>query len=139
MTDKERIRAEIERLIDILERNSGCTGVFGDSQMAAYEKILSFIDSMQEEPEGNNEEISLLPVAQGFTSNLHWTTLKGGTLDWHDPETGNEVNIEKAYTNLEQSKKLAEILPLESYDMYWDLFDTAGRSYTPHLGEVHIY
>lgn len=49
-TDKERIRNEIERLIDILERNSGCTGVFGDSQMAAYEKILSFIDSMQEEP-----------------------------------------------------------------------------------------
>ena len=26
----------------------------------------------------------------------------------------------KSYTNLEQSKKLAEILPLESADMYWD-------------------
>ena len=25
----------------------------------------------------------------------------------------------KAYTDLEQSKKLAEILPLESADMYW--------------------
>lgn len=25
----------------------------------------------------------------------------------------------KAYTNIEQSKKLAEILPLESADMYW--------------------
>ena len=27
----------------------------------------------------------------------------------------------KAYTDLEQSKKLAEILPLESADMYWYL------------------
>ena len=26
----------------------------------------------------------------------------------------------KAYTDLEQSKKLAEILPIESADMYWD-------------------
>ena len=25
----------------------------------------------------------------------------------------------KAFTNLEQSKKLAEILPIESADMYW--------------------
>lgn len=28
----------------------------------------------------------------------------------------------KAYTNIEQSKKLAEILPLESADMGWNLF-----------------
>ena len=34
-----------------------------------------------------------------------------------------ETNIRnkcKAYTSLEQSKKLAEILPLESADCYWD-------------------
>ena len=33
----------------------------------------------------------------------------------------------KSYTDLEQSKKLAEILPLESADMYW--WSTSKRSY----------
>ena len=30
----------------------------------------------------------------------------------------------KAYTNIEQSKKLAEILPLESADMHYSKYDT---------------
>lgn len=34
----------------------------------------------------------------------------------------------KAFTDLEQSKKLAEILPLESADMYWD-YDFQGQEY----------
>ena len=34
----------------------------------------------------------------------------------------------KAYTDLEQSKKLAEILPIESADMGWDVFvDNSAR------------
>jgi hypothetical protein len=41
----------------------------------------------------------------------------------------------KSFTSLEQSKKLAEILPLESADMYWDNSDTGGRSYTIHIGK----
>ena len=38
----------------------------------------------------------------------------------------------KTYTNLEQSKKLAEILPLESADMYWD-FDVLKHEDYPMI------
>lgn len=38
----------------------------------------------------------------------------------------------KAYTDLEQSKKLAEILPLESADMYYDV-DIYGVRTTPEV------
>ena len=44
------IRAEIERYVDSLERNSGMAGPFGDAQMALCDRLLSFIDSLQEEP-----------------------------------------------------------------------------------------
>lgn len=39
----------------------------------------------------------------------------------------------KAFTNLEQSKKLAKILPLESADMYYSKYDTihAETLYSP--------
>jgi len=36
----------------------------------------------------------------------------------------------KAFTSLNQSKKLAEILPLESADMYWD-YDVQKHEYYP--------
>ena len=36
----------------------------------------------------------------------------------------------KSFTSLEQSKKLAEILPLESADMYWD-YDVQKHKYYP--------
>lgn len=36
----------------------------------------------------------------------------------------------KSYTSLEQSRKLAKILPLESADMYWD-FDIQKKEYYP--------
>lgn len=42
------IRAEIERYVDSLERNSGMAGPFGDAQMALCDRLLSFIDSLQE-------------------------------------------------------------------------------------------
>lgn len=33
----------------------------------------------------------------------------------------------KAYTDLEQSKKLVEILPIESADMYWRSLNINGH------------
>ena len=39
----------------------------------------------------------------------------------------------KAYTNLEQSKKLAEILPFESADMCFNMFNISQRSHMPPL------
>lgn len=38
----------------------------------------------------------------------------------------------KSYTSLEQSKKLAEILPLESADMYYD-YDVQKHEYYPMI------
>lgn len=40
----------------------------------------------------------------------------------------------KSYTDLSQSKKLAEILPLESADMCWTPFDEKWDAY---LGAPH--
>ena len=36
----------------------------------------------------------------------------------------------KSYTDIEQSKKLAEILPIEGADMYWD-YDVQKHEYYP--------
>lgn len=46
----------------------------------------------------------------------------------------------KAYTNLEQSKKLAEILPLESADMCWGIDDdTMQYDDKPYLNPYKDY
>jgi hypothetical protein len=41
----------------------------------------------------------------------------------------------KSYTDLEQSKKLAEILPIESADMHYVLVDSEKNLYSPSLGK----
>lgn len=41
----------------------------------------------------------------------------------------------KSYTDLPQSKKLAEILPLESADMHYVLIDTDKNKYSAGLGK----
>lgn len=41
----------------------------------------------------------------------------------------------KACTDLDQSKKLAEILPIESADMHYVLIDTESELYSAGLGE----
>lgn len=42
----------------------------------------------------------------------------------------------KAYTSLEQSKKLAEILPLESADMWWNYYSVTTDFGTPQI--IHL-
>jgi len=44
---KSAVVAEINRIIDDLEKNSGYIGIFGDGQMAICGKILSFIDTLE--------------------------------------------------------------------------------------------
>jgi len=46
LIDKDKIVAEIERITDVLEKNSGYYGIFGDAQMSICEKILSFLDTL---------------------------------------------------------------------------------------------
>ena len=40
----------------------------------------------------------------------------------------------KSYTDLEQSKKLAKILPIESADMYWDLISRDNYAKVNNIG-----
>ena len=40
----------------------------------------------------------------------------------------------KSYTDLSQSKKLAEILPIESSDMYWDLLSKDKYAKVNNIG-----
>ena len=42
----------------------------------------------------------------------------------------------KAYTNLKQSKRLAEILPLESADMWWNFYSVTTDDTTPRI--IHL-
>lgn len=44
------------------------------------------------------------------------------------------MGIIKSYTDIEQSKKLAEILPLESADMYWDLLSKSKYAKVNNIG-----
>ena len=43
----------------------------------------------------------------------------------------------KSYTDLEQSKKLAKILPLESADMHYVLTDSDQETYSPGLEKYY--
>ena len=56
MSEKEKIRAEVERRIKSLESNIGY-GIGVDSQIDAYESLLSFIDTLPEEKLSNVERI----------------------------------------------------------------------------------
>ncbi len=40
----------------------------------------------------------------------------------------------KAYTDIEQSRKLAKILPIETSDMYWDLLLKDGYARVNNIG-----
>ena len=42
----------------------------------------------------------------------------------------------KSYTDLEQSKKLAEILPIESADMWWNFYSVTTDDTTPRI--IHL-
>lgn len=42
----------------------------------------------------------------------------------------------KSYTDLEQSKKLAEILPLKSADMWWNYYSVTTDFGTPQI--IHL-
>lgn len=46
-------------------------------------------------------------------------------------EDFNKIQHLKSYTDLEQSKKLAEILPLESADMWWNYYTVTIDDTTP--------
>ena len=46
----------------------------------------------------------------------------------------------KSYTDLEQSKKLAEILPIETADMYWQSnLNSSDRQYLLDMGEEEYF
>lgn len=47
LINKDTLVAEIEKKIDILVKNSGCIGAFGESQITAYEDILSLINTLE--------------------------------------------------------------------------------------------
>ena len=42
----------------------------------------------------------------------------------------------KAYTNISQSKKLAEILPIKSADMWWNFYSVTTDNTTPQI--IHL-
>lgn len=42
----------------------------------------------------------------------------------------------KSYTDLEQSKKLAEFLPIESADMWWNFYSVTTDDTTPQI--IHL-
>lgn len=42
----------------------------------------------------------------------------------------------KAFTDIEQSKKLAEILPIESADMWWNFYSVTTDDTTPQI--IHL-
>ena len=58
--DKSALVAWIENQIDSLERNSGCSGIFGDCQMAVFDRLYSFLDTLEV------EEVDLEKEAENF-------------------------------------------------------------------------
>lgn len=47
LIDKSVLVAWIENQIDSLERNSSCSGIFEEIQMAVYDKLYSFLDTIE--------------------------------------------------------------------------------------------
>lgn len=56
LIDKDALVAEINRIVDVLERNSGY-GIFCEYQMVICEKILSFLDTLEVKEVDLKEEI----------------------------------------------------------------------------------
>lgn len=44
---KSDLVAWIENQIDSLERNSGCSGIFGETQMAVFDRLYSFLNTLE--------------------------------------------------------------------------------------------
>lgn len=56
LIDKDALVAEINRIVDVLERNSGY-GIFVENQKVICEKILSFLDTLEVKEVDLKEEI----------------------------------------------------------------------------------
>ena len=98
MTDKEKIRAEIERRIEELQPCNTRENLRAHGAIAGYYQILSFINSMQEEHVGDTQ----MPVIfYGLTGNI------GNTKE----EPVSEPNKELAETYLAVFDKKFPILP----------------------------
>ena len=59
LIDKDALVAEIDRIVDVLERNSGY-GIFIENQMVICEKILSFLDTLEVKEVNLEKEIELV-------------------------------------------------------------------------------
>jgi hypothetical protein len=58
LIDKDALVAEIEKIIDILIKNSGYIGAFGENQITVYEDVLSLINTLEVKEVDINKEIS---------------------------------------------------------------------------------
>lgn len=82
MTDIEKIRAEIERRIDILATVSVKQAKDGDSEMSTYyhgkavslEELISFLDTLEEEPEEESDLQDAEVIFSGYA--LHTDVTK---------------------------------------------------------------
>lgn len=74
LIDKDALSAEINRIVDVLERNSGY-GIFIEYQKVICEKILSFLDTLEV------KEVDLEKEFESFLDNI-----EGVPRMWHSDE-----------------------------------------------------
>lgn len=114
MTDKEKIRAYIESQIALLEKNDTGNPVFGVSAgvvMAELKHLLSFIDSLQEEPVSNDLEAEfVLYLKHKFNIPQEGNTLK---TDGWKPSPYDILDIAKHFAQWQALHSLETIKGME--------------------------
>lgn len=81
--NKAALVAWIESQIDSLERNSGCSGIFGETQMAVYDKLYSFLNTTEVKEVDINKEIS------NYLDNHNLNIQDGGRIVFNNGDTPN--------------------------------------------------
>lgn len=132
MTDKEKIRAEIERRI---KKNKKSNAVFEQGRREGHMQLLSFIDSLQDEPNAEETELNSLAFLEqiGYTcippkeswppqdttptyaSTEYKVNVTKGELDYNSPE----IKVLVKGPSIEEKSEIPTELE-EEVNRYWN-------------------
>lgn len=119
MTDKEKIRTEVERLMNelIQEKEKGFGSDIDDACILELQNVLTFIDSMQEEPVSDD----LRKFAEEWDESLYRSDAVIAGAKWHKQQMIKSAKLSGWVARDENgSLHLFEVEPSRIMHRWWD-------------------
>jgi hypothetical protein len=139
MTDKEKIREEVERL---REKILGIRTDFADGQKSVLTKLLAFIDTLQEEPVSDDLE----QAAKDYSNNLDniygsigkqtRNAFKAGA-EWQKEQDKETIELAEDHAMLAGMEKMKEEMMAKAIEVTVHI-DSGGYPYIPQI-ELYDY